>query len=141
MKQLAQLTAEDFRTFPVWEYRGGPDNTAIVHPCSLQTLSEDTSDVYLAATEFRLADGTKMYGYCSPIDPTGMDYVQPVLFTVAGQLSLWTDTLPTKESVAARWRELGKPLVRVYPIEFTCLVPVDGRHVSGLISLDDVSTG
>jgi hypothetical protein len=138
-KELAQLTAEDFVTIPVWECRGGPDNAATVQPCALHALSENTSGVHLAATEFRLADGTKMAGYCSPSDPSGVDYLQPVLFTAGGQLSLWAETLPTEASVADTWRRLGKPLERVYPIEFTCLVLVDGRQVSGVISLDDVS--
>jgi|KBSMisStaDraftv2_1062788.scaffolds.fasta_scaffold01958_7 hypothetical protein len=141
MKQLAQLTAHDFSAVPVWKHHGGPDNRATVEPSALLALSEDTSDVYLAATEFRLADGTKMPGYCSPSDPSGMDYLQPVLFTAGGHVSLWSERPPTKASLAEAWRTLGKPLESVYPIEFTCVVPVDGRLISGLISLDDASAG
>ena len=107
MKQLAQLTAGNFRTSAVWTYHGGPDNRATVDPCPLHTLSEDTSGVYLAATEFRLADGSKVPGYCSPTDPSGLDYVQPVLFTAAGQMSLWGETLPTQASVAETWPDIS----------------------------------
>ena len=141
MKRLAELTAEDFRETAVWLSRGSSDSDAMVSPTDLQEVGEDTEVVLLATTEFRLADGTVLTGFCSPSDPSGLDYVQPVICTHIGQIALWTESLPTKAAMAATWKRLGKRLDQVFPLKYRCLVPVDTQEVSGEVTIDEATAG
>ena len=141
MKRLAELTADDFQANPVWEYKGASDADAMVSSTNLRAMVEDNDVVLLAATEFRLADGTKLSGFCSPSDPSGLDYVQPVICTRLGQVALWAETLPTRAAVEMAWKPLGKRLDQVFPLQFRCLVPVNKQEVSGVITIDEVTAG
>jgi len=133
MKLLRELTADDLRTTPVWKSLGGPDEKAIAEPTSRETLSERERETFLALTEFVLGNGQKHIGFCSPVDDSGLDYVQPVIVTTLGQVSFWFDQPPAQGVVEEQWSRLGVPESEVFPIEYTCLVPVDGRMVRGTI--------
>ena len=133
MKPLRSLTAEDLRTTPVWKSLGGSDEEALVEPTSLATLSEAEQETFLALTEFVLGNGQRHIGFCSPVDDSGLDYVQPVIVTRQGQVSLWFDEPPAHGVIAEQWSRLGIAEGEVFPIKYECLVPVDGRTVTGTI--------
>ena len=129
-KLLIEMTAEDFEQSKVWEYHGDSDVTAKVEPSSKGELAEDDGNVYLASTEFRLADGTILRGFTSPTDDSGLDYLQPVIFHAGRQLSLWSDGCSQDFA-----RELGKSVRDVYPIYWKSDVLVDGESRWGHITL------
>ena len=87
-KLLSEATAEDFEHSKVWFYIGESDDIATIEVSSKQELSEDDGNVYLASTEFHLADGTVLKGFSSPTDDSGLDYVQPVVFLDGKQLPI-----------------------------------------------------
>src|SRR6266496_2478958 len=134
MKPLRALTAEDLRTTPVWRSLGGSDEEALVEPTSRATLTETERETFLALTEFVLCNGQKHIGFCSPVDDSGLDYVQPVIVTNQGQISFWFDEPPAHGVIAEQWARLGLAEGDVFPIKYECLVPVDGRTVRGTIS-------
>lgn len=41
--------------------------------------------------------GQKLMGFCSPQDPSGIDYTQPVILAEKGQVALWRDSGWTEE--------------------------------------------
>jgi hypothetical protein len=130
MKKLAiELTPDDFRRVKIWEYHGDDDATAMVEPSLKSEISEDDGTVYLAATEFRLADDTTLSGFSSPADDSGPDYIQPVVFHGERQLRLWTD----RDGLIDISQELGKQHDEVFPIFWRSLVLVDGNVRSGHI--------
>jgi hypothetical protein len=133
MKPLRDLTIDDLHMTPVWQSLGGADEEALVVPTRRTTLSESDQDTFLAVTEFVLGNGQRHLGFCSPTDDSGLDYVQPVIVTTKGQVTLWFHEPPSQGLLADQWSRLGVPETDVFPIKYECPVPVDGRTVKGTI--------
>jgi hypothetical protein len=133
LRHLVDLTIEDLSTTPVWRYEGGSGAEAVVVPTGRSSLSGEDDEVCLAATEFTLCDSSRHLGFCFPVDDSGLDYLQPVILTRAGQVSFWFDGPIAQEVLAAQWNALGKRPEEVFPVQYRCLVPVAGRTVTGVI--------
>jgi len=134
VKRIVDLTAADLRASPVWRYEGGNGPDAIVAPTDRSKLSQADDEVFLAVTDFELYDGSRHTGFCFPADDSGIDYLQPAIVSPDGHVNFWTDGPVAPEELAARWRVLGKQPGEIFPAAFRCLVPVDGRTVSGWIA-------
>jgi hypothetical protein len=133
VKRLSELTIDDLRSSPVWRYEGGSGSDAAVSPARRTALSQTDDEIYLAATEFELFDGTRHAGFCFPADDSGLDYLQPVIVTSSGHVSFWFEEPVSQEQRDHQWDRLGKPESAILPVTFRCLVPVDGRTVTGRI--------
>jgi hypothetical protein len=134
VKRLGELTTRDLKDAPVWRYEGGDGPAAVVSPARHARLSQSDDEIYLAATEFELFDGTSLTGFCFPADDSGLDYLQPAIVTDAGHVSFWFDRPVTPAELDRQWQRLGKSEAEILPATFRCLVPVDGRTVSGRIA-------
>ncbi len=134
MKRIADLTLEDLESHPVWRYEEGVGPNALVIPARRTALSRSDDEVFLAATEFELFDGSRHTGYCFPADDSGIDYLQPAIVTPSGHVNFWTETPVRPQDLAERWRALGRAQGQIFPVAFRCLVPVDRRSVSGWIA-------
>jgi hypothetical protein len=108
---------------------------AVVEEDDRSELSEHDSDVFVAGTTFRLADGSEWPGLCSPGDPSGLDYLQPVMLVDGRHLSLWSEVPPEVPLFEAVPQALGRKVLEVFPLSFVCHVPVDGTLVSGTIEV------
>lgn len=139
MKPFVELTREDLHLHPVWRYHSSHDDTqAVVQPDERRELSDEESITFVVATVFRLADGSELTGLCLPSDPSGLDYLKPVILTDAGHVRLCNDhTAGTL--VAAACRRLGRPVASIFPVLFECRIPVDGVRVTGTVDLADAS--
>ncbi|MCA1582647.1 MAG: PilZ domain-containing protein [Acidobacteria bacterium] len=133
MKRLVDLTIEDLAATAVWRYEGGTGDEALVVPAERDSLSAMDEEVFLAATEFTLADGSPHPGFCFPVDDSGIDYLQPVIVTNERQVRFWFEGPVLAETLAAQWAALGRTGPDVFPVTFRCPVPVDGRIVTGVI--------
>lgn len=130
-KPLTTLTNEDLAAKPIWLYEGESDATATVEP--VDTFAEPDKRAYIARTKFTLSDGTVLFGYCSPTDDSGIDYVEPVIIGPSGHIPFWGDppgTPPSDAEIAAR---LGKPAEDVFPCTFESLVPFEGARLIQVI--------
>ncbi|HYX20072.1 MAG TPA: PilZ domain-containing protein [Thermoanaerobaculia bacterium] len=134
MKRLVELTAEDLAAEPVWRYEGGAGAAAMVVPIRRDALSRSDDEVFLAATDFGLFDGSRHVGYCFPADDSGIDYLQPSIVVPGGQVAFWTEGPASPAELAERWRVLGKEPGQIFPASFRCRIPVDGGIVSGWIA-------
>jgi hypothetical protein len=133
VKRLSELTIEDLRKAPVWRYEGGSGADAVVAPSKRAALSQSDDEIYLAATEFELFDGTRHSGFCFPADDSGLDYLQPAIVTPSGHVSFWFEGPISAAERARQWDPLGKSEQEVLPVTFRCLVLVDGRTITGRI--------
>ena len=133
MKRLIDLAGDDLLSSPVWRYEGGSGSLAIVTPSRRTALSQEDDEIFLAATDFELFDGSRHFGFCFPADDSGIDYLQPVIVSPSGQVSFWFDGPATPEALTRQWKLIGKVSQDIFPVAFRCLVPVDGRTVSGRI--------
>jgi hypothetical protein len=133
MKRLADLTVEDLTSAPVWRYEGGDGADAVVVAHSRDGLSQMDDEIFLAATDFTLPDSTRHLGFCFPVDDAGLDYLQPAIVTPGGHVQFWFDGTVEAEVLSAQWAALGKRAEEIFPVQFCCRVPVDGREVTGVI--------
>jgi hypothetical protein len=133
MKSLTALTAQDLLSHPVWSYTGENDAVATVTPSPAGDLREDMPFTVIVRTDFTLNNGTHYLGYCSPTDPTGLDYVQPVLLDGARHIRFH---LEPDNDASSGWTALGLPLNAVFPVRWLCAEKVDGKVVSGSILPD-----
>ncbi len=133
MKRLVDLTVGDLTASPVWRYEGGSSEDALVVAEDRASLSRQDEEILLAATEFVLSDSTSHLGFCFPVDGEGIDYLQPVIVAPAMHVRFWFDASVTPELLAAQWKALGKEEREIFPVRFSCRVPVDGRTVNGVI--------
>ena len=134
MKRISDLTVADLVESPVWRYEEGTGPRALVSATDRAELSRADDEVYLAATDFELFDGSRYPGYCFPVDDSGIDYLQPALFGPSGHVNFWTENPADPNDLAERWRSLGKEAGQVFPVAFRCRAPVDGRTISGWIA-------
>ena len=63
-------------------------------PFGLIYLQHPDREAYIARTRFVLADGSEWWGYCSPTDDSGLDYIQPVILTPGGPVRFWYEEPP-----------------------------------------------
>jgi hypothetical protein len=127
VKRLAELTVEDLIASPVWRYEGGSGSEALVAPSKRETLSQYDDEIFLAATEFALADATRHMGFCFPADDSSIDYLQPVIVGRNRHVAFWFEGPVSAEELARQWSAFGKEPKQIFPVAFRCLVPVDGR--------------
>ena len=133
-RDAATLREEDFVVQPVWEWRADGLNEH-VRPASVTHIPEFTGDgpVYIAATEFLTASGSRHFGYCSPGEQSGLDYTQPVILARSGPVALWNEAsgIIAYSEVA---KALGLRKSEVFPLSIRCLVPAaegDYKEVVG----------
>ncbi len=131
MKPFAELTREDMRLHPVWRYDSSRGDTgAVVQPDERRRLSEHETITFVVATIFRLADGAELIGLSSPSDPSGLDYLQPVMLTDAGHVRLWNDDT-ARTLVASACKRLGRPAASIFPVTVQPLAPGVEQAVRG----------
>lgn len=139
MKRLNQLRPADLTRVAVWRYEGESDDTAVVRATDRNELSGVEPGVFIARTQFALANGAQFLGFCSPADDSGLETMQPTIVTEQGPVYFWFSEPPTQESLAQQWRRLGADHETIFPVHFRCTVPVDGRFVTGVIESDDLT--
>lgn len=150
-KQVYELTLEDLRRFPVWEFKldegGKGQDESSVCPCTTSGPLDAAERMFVVRAVFTLADGSTMHGYCSPPlrgdDSIGM--VQPIIVTECGQVRFWCGTAaPDAKRLARNYAWLGKDVDCVFPMQFKSDAewvgrPITGR-VAGFLVLEDFRT-
>ena len=139
MKRLTDLTPSDLERIAVWRYAGETDDVAQVKATDRSELSERDDDVFIARTQFALANGTQHVGFCSPASDTDLDVLQPVIVTAEGLVYFHFEEPPSHEMLDEQWRRLAVGHEQIFPIHFRCLVPFDGQYITGVIESDDLT--
>lgn len=132
-KSISKLTQADLANAPVWELRND-SGSELVRPTSLVALNEyRDGPVYIASTRYIAASGDTYFGYCSPADPSGLDYTQPVVLTLRGPFPLWRPGGLSHEHVSTLASALSAVPRNLFPMQFECLVPVNGVPYRGSV--------
>jgi len=146
-KRLSTLSNDDFRVCTVlFEYRdvdaASEDYDAILNRVKSQEWAKpfpdhgplvDDGTAYLIRSRFTLADGSEHYGFCSPCDDSGLDYVQPVLISARGHVRFWYDWRPQWKEPEETCRKLGKVVSEIFPARCQALVSCDGHDYEVLL--------
>ena len=125
MKLLTDLINEDIINHPVWELRM-IDNKEYVQPSSKTEISDNESIRYIVRTNFKLNCQTELLGFCSPQDPSGIDYIQPVILTSNGQMVLYLDSPFDEKQKELEMNRLGLKHSEIFPIECNPMIKCDG---------------
>jgi len=139
MKRLADLTVSDLERVAVWLYNGSSDDVARVRATERTELSDAEDGIFIARTQFVLANGSQHIGFCSPSSVETLDVVQPVIVTPEGLVYFYFEEPPSNEMLERQWRLLGAGHEQIFPIHFRCLVPLDGHYITGVIDSDDLT--
>lgn len=139
MKRLHDLRPDDLQRAAVWHYEGETDDVATVRASARTVLSDSDEDIFIARTQFVLANGAQFIGFCSPSPDCGVDELQPVILTSEGPVFFSFDEPPSQEMLDAQWRRLGAGHEQIFPVHFRCTVAVDGIYVTGSIEADDLT--
>ena len=139
MKRLHDLTPGDLERVAVWRYEGESDDVAQVRATTRTELSAEDRDLFIARTQFTLANGSHHLGFCTP-DMSGLlADLQPVIVTADGPVYFSFDAPPSQETLDAQWLKLGAGHEQIFPVHFRCTVPLDGVYVTGTIEADDLT--
>jgi hypothetical protein len=139
MKRFVELTPFDLDRVHVWKYEGETDETATVRATDRSELAGDEGDVFLARTQFVLANGAQYVGFCSPALHADLESLRPVIVTVDGPVYFWFDDPPSAEFLRAQWVKLGVDRESIFPVHFRCTVPLNSRCIMGTINADDLT--
>jgi len=139
MKRLTDLTPADIERVAVWLYDGSSDDVARVRATDRSELADMDDNIFIARTQFVLANGTQHIGFCSPSSVETLDVIQPVIVTPGGLVYFYFEEPPSHEMLDTQWRRLGVGHEQIFPVHFRCLVPLDGRYITGVIDTDDLT--
>ena len=121
---IDRLGLEDLQRSPVWEIRYA-GKMEMVRETDLREITDDPQRNFVVLTRFRFPDATEAYGYSSPQDPSGLDYVQPTIITNGGHWNLFTGA-----------NKPNKPDDDLFPLECESAVRSDGNFWKATIKQD-----
>jgi len=152
-KQVYELTVDDVRQRPVWEFaldeegEEGQDE-ATVRPCDISGAVDPSDGPFIVRAAFTLADGTQMHGcFTTPTsDDDGLSTLQPVIISERGQVLFWHGVIaPDAQSLAESYGKLGRDAARAFPIQVVSDVELVGgpirATIPGFLVLEDWKTG
>lgn len=138
-KQVYDLTAEDLRRYPLWEFcldeEGIEDrDEATVKPSDDPEVPSYSPGVYVVATDFQLSDGSSMEGYVFWGEPDNFSCIQPNVIVESGQVNLWFGIrVPEVEKRNRVYDRLGKTGGQLFPLCYKTRVAINGRRSNGTI--------
>jgi hypothetical protein len=132
MKKLIDLTISDLIKFNVWE-TWIENETEYVKPSSDKEVLENSNIGHIVLTDFKLKNNKELLGFCAPQDPSGLDYIQPVIFSEKGQVEFWRDGGWTIEDKKVAFEKLGVKGLDLFPIHFKTKVKTNNEFYSGTI--------
>lgn len=135
-KQIGDLTLEDLRNYPIWEYahdeeceEGQDEQTVRPH----QIGEFDFETMFIAAAAFTLADGRVFHGFVAPA--ADLAESQPCLLINENRgLTFWNGIRkPTEKELDEFYADLGGDRESVFPISWSTVFLTEDLPVSGVI--------
>lgn len=139
MKRLQDLRVPDLERAAVWRYEGESDDVAHVRATSRHELFASDAGLFIARTQFILANGSHHVGFCTPDEGSRLGDLQPVIVTTDGPVYFHFDAPPSQDTLDAQWVRLGVGHEQIFPVHFRCTVLLDGAYVTGMIEADDLT--
>lgn len=132
IKLLKDLTKDDILKFKIWEH-WIENRLEYVKPTKRIQISESENKGFIVQTDFELKNNSKFSGFSSPMDTSGLDYIQPVIITERGQVLFWKDEGWKNDEKEIELSKLGLKQSEVFPISYKSLIPIDGIFYKGVI--------
>ncbi len=139
-KQVYDLTAEDFRLYPLWEFCSDEEglagqDEATVKPSDDHGVPAYSPGAYVVATDFVFADGSAMEGYIYSGKPEDFGCITPIVFLKEERISFWFGRRPpSSQEIAAIYKLLDRNASEIFPIRFRTRVPINGDLMDGSLN-------
>jgi hypothetical protein len=126
-KQVTDLTLDDLRETPVWQFaldeEGEPgQDEETLKPCSGVEEVDPKDGIYVVATSFQAADGTRFSGFASPVAADEDHSEQPTIITDSGFVNFWRgmafDEHKLDEAIAAGYEALKTSAAELFPLRW-----------------------
>lgn len=138
MRTPRTLTPDDLQRCSIWEEigtEGGPYEGRLRPRSDLAVAADPESEtgLFVVATDFTLAEGTTLTGYCTPTPASvvnmrgwfrGIGLLQPAIVVDHGQVPFWFLDEPGRTEILTLYDRLGRQAEQVFPIEFGARVDV-----------------
>lgn len=131
-KRLCDLSAADLLENPVWEY-GMDANIEYVSASDKTEIADDSNIIHIVVTDFIFNNKSKHIGFCSPPGPTGLDNIQPVVFSAKGQVEFYKETDWTEDEKNKALRKLGHDWNDIFPVVYTTRIKCGRKLHNGTI--------
>jgi hypothetical protein len=138
-KQVYDLTTEDFRRYPLWEFCLDEEGTegqdeATVKPSDDSEVPGYSPGAYVMAADFKLSDGSSMEGYIYSSEPDDFSCAQPNIIVESGQINFWFGIrVPEVEKLKRIYERLGKTSGQLFPLGYKTRVEINGSRLNGTI--------
>ena len=132
MIKLEHLREENLLENHVWKYFI-VENIEYVQKSDKMEISENSEENYIVLTEFHLNNGKKFNGYCSRQDASGIDYIQPVIFTENGQIAFYREKQWSEKEKTETCSFLGLNFAEIFPVKYKTKILCDGKFHRGSI--------
>jgi hypothetical protein len=141
-KQVYELTNDDFKSHPVWEFASDEEGEEGQDEATVRPYADGPANpgagMLAVRAKFILADGTLMAGYLTPPiarDRGDLGIIQPQIITTTGQVSFWHGMRkPLPEDLARDYAWLGKTASEIFPLRYSSDYEVVGGSVTGTIN-------
>jgi len=138
LRQLLELTPEDFATYPIWigchvadydEPWFDDTDEETFRPWLGERPVDQSDETLLVRADAKLADGSKLSGFLTPsVDPSDVSSSHPHAFVGERAFGFWSGVLDTATRDASAFQQaVGSDVARILPITFT----VDDDVVTG----------
>ena len=138
MRTPRTLIPDDLERCRIWEEsgtEGGPYEGRLRPRPELTVAADPESEtgLFVVATDFTLADGSSLTGYCTPAPASvvgmrgwfhGIGLLQPAIVLDHGQVPFWFVDEPSRMEILTLYGRLGREPEHVFPIEFSARVDV-----------------
>lgn len=132
MIKLVDFREEELLENEVWKHFI-VENVEFIQNSNKTEVYENSENSYIVLTEFNLNNGQKYIGYCSPQDASGIDYIQPVIFTKKGQFAFYKDGNWSEKDKKEAFSFLGLNFTEIFPVKYETKVLCDGKFLIGKI--------
>ncbi len=141
-KQVTDLTLEDLRETPVWEYaldeEGEPgQDEETLRPCPGVEEVNPKKGLFVVATSFQAVDGTRFSGFATAqvTDESETGDVHPTIITDSGHVHFWQGSVfnesELEDRIADSYAALEKSPGDLFPLRWEMHVSVKGGSSEG----------
>jgi hypothetical protein len=142
MRTPRTLMPGDLERCRIWEEigtEGGPYEGRLRPRPDLAVAADAESEtgLFVVATDFTLADGSSLTGYCTPAPASvvnmrgwfrGIGLLQPAIVLDHGQMPFWFLDEPSRMEILTLYDRLRRKPEQVFPIELSGRVDVPADH-------------
>ncbi len=90
MKILQSLSEQEILENPVWEY-SIQEGIEYIQASSKTEIFDEENPPSIVLTKFFLHDKSEFNGFCSPADPSSLDYIRPVIIKDSEHFEFYYD--------------------------------------------------